>query len=43
MILEGCDSDYRVIADATAPIEIGDTVTYEPDGENFGWFLSKLS
>lgn len=32
--------DYRVIASLpdAARLKIGDTIEYEPDGANFGWF-----
>ena len=38
ILLFGVDRNYHLIADTNDDVKVGDTVEYEPDGVNFGWF-----
>ena len=30
--------DYHIIAEPDVDVKVGDTVDYDPEGYNFGWF-----
>ena len=34
--------DYHIIARVDCDAKVGDEIRYEPDGWNFGWFVSVL-
>lgn len=40
ILLYGEVPGYHVIADPGCQAKVGDRVTYEPYGLNFGWFLA---